>query len=76
MNESIDYGDEELTPLIEGDDNFRFDSGDSFDKKEGFREASSVDELNEEIFNVFEDDEQPLELSDDDVDLDSDDDLL
>ena len=75
MNESIDYGDEELTPLIEGEEGFRFDGGDSFDNKEGFREASSVDELNEEIFNVFEDEDQELELSDD-VDLDSDDDLL
>ena len=75
MNESIDYGDEELTPLIEGEEGFRFDGGDSFDNKEGFREASSVDELNEEIFNVFEDDDQTLDLSDD-VDLDSDDDLL
>ena len=75
MNESIDYGDEELTPLIEGEEDFRFDGGDSFDNKEGFREASSVDELNEEIFNVFEDDDQALDLSDD-ADLDSDDDLL
>ena len=76
MNESIDYGDEELTPLIEGEDGFRFDGDDGFDKQEGFRQASSVDELNDEIFNVFEDDDQPLELSDDDVDLDSEDDLL
>ncbi len=73
MNESIDYGDEELTPLI--DEGFAYDSNDTFDNKEGFREASSVDELNEEIFNVFEDDDQALELSED-IDLDSDEDLL
>lgn len=76
MNESIEYGDEELTPLIEGDDGFRFDGGDSFEKQEGFREASSVDELNEEIFNVFEDDDQTLEIADDEADLESEDDLL
>ena len=76
MNESIDYGDEELTPLIEGEDEFRYDNGEGFDNQEGFRQASSVDELNDEIFNVFEDDDQPLELSDDDIELDSDDDLL
>ncbi len=75
MTESIEYGDEELTPLIEGEENFRFDGGDSFEKQEGFRAAESVDELNEEIFNVFEeDDEQSLE--EEEVDLDSDDDLL
>jgi len=70
MNESIEYGDEELTPLIEGDNDFRFDEGESFDNA-GFREAGSVDELNEEIFNVFEED-STVDLSDDD---DDDDDL-
>ena len=75
MNESIEYGDEELTPLIEGDDEFRFDGGDSFDKQEGFRSADSVSELNEDIFNVFEEDDQPLEVSDDE-ELDNDDDDL
>ena len=75
MNESIEYGDEELTPLIEGDDNFRFDGGDSFEKQEGFRAAESVDELNEEIFNVFEEDDEES-LGEEEVDLDSDDDLL
>ena len=77
MNESIEYGDEELTPLIEGDDNFRFDGGDSFEKQEGFRAAESVDELNKEIFNVFEeDDDDEQSLGEEEVDLDSDDDLL
>ena len=77
MNESIEYGDEELTPLIEGDDNFRFDGGDSFEKQEGFRAAESVDELNEEIFNVFEeDDDDEQSLGEEEVDLNSDDDLL
>ena len=75
MNESIEYGDEELTPLIEGDDTFRFDGGDSFEKQEGFRAAESVDELNEEIFNVFEEDDEES-LGEEEVDLDSDDDLL
>ena len=75
MNESIEYGDEELTPLIEGDDSFRFDGGDSFEKQEGFRAAESVDELNEEIFNVFEEDDEES-LGEEEVDLDSDDDLL
>ena len=66
MNETIEYGDEELTPLIEGDNDFRFDEGESFDNA-GFREAGSVDELNEEIFNVFEEN-STLDLSDDDDD--------
>ncbi|SFR63629.1 DNA-directed RNA polymerase subunit beta [Anaeromicropila populeti] len=70
MTESVEYGDEELTPLIEGDDSFRFDEGDSFESA-GFRE-SSVEELDDEIFDVFEDEASPLELSDDELDLEDD----
>lgn len=66
MTESIDYGDEELTPLIEGDDSFRFDEGDGF-ASAGFREAS-VEELDEEIFDVFEE-EQDADLEEGEEDL-------
>mgnify|MGYP005751590981 CR=1 FL=1 len=79
MTESIDYGDEELTPLIEGEDKFRFDGGDGFDKAEGFREASSVDELDNEIFSVFEDsdqDDSESAGSDSEINIDSDDDEI
>lgn len=59
MAESIDFGDEELTPLIEGEDTFRFDEGEGFSDA-GFREAS-VEELDEEIFDVFEEEEAEAE---------------
>lgn len=59
MAESIDFGDEELTPLIEGEDTFRFDEGEGFSDA-GFREAS-VEELDEEIFDVFEEAEAEAE---------------
>lgn len=61
MSENIDYGDEELTPLIEGEDTFHFDEGEGF-ADAGFREAS-VEELDEEIFDVFEDEDPVVLLS-------------
>ncbi len=46
MTENIDYGDEDLTPLIEGDDNFGFEN-ENFESS-GFSERAA-EELNEEI---------------------------
>ncbi len=52
MTENIDYGDEELTPLIEGDDNFGF--GNENFESSGFSEKDA-DELNEEmVFNELD----------------------
>ena len=52
MSESIDYGDSDLTPLIEGDNGFRYD--------EGYEEAgfsrTNVEEVNHEIFDIYEED--------------------
>jgi len=49
MTENIDYGDTELTPLIEGEENFRYD--------EGYAEAgySEVDPQDGEMFDSFDD---------------------
>ena len=52
MSENIEYGDEDLTPIIEGDNN-QVDSNESFEAA-GYREASSVQELNEEIVDTFD----------------------
>ena len=48
MTENIDYGDTELTPLIEGEENFRYD--------EGYAEAgySEVDPQDGEMFDNFD----------------------
>ncbi|MFW5669509.1 MAG: DNA-directed RNA polymerase subunit beta, partial [Acetivibrio ethanolgignens] len=50
MTESIDYGEEDLTPLIEGEDNFRF--GDESFENAGYSEKAA-DELNDDL--VFAD---------------------
>lgn len=61
MAETIDYGEEDLTPLIEGDDNFRFDDEPFADA--GFSETSGEDE-EESTFDGF-DTEEDIELSND-----------
>lgn len=63
MTENIDYGDGDLTPLIEGDNNFRYDEdyGDA-----GYRETTAEEE--ESFFDSFEED--TVEISDMDDDLD------
>ncbi|MFA9466709.1 MAG: DNA-directed RNA polymerase subunit beta [Velocimicrobium sp.] len=54
MTEHIDYGDEELTPLIEGEENFGFGNNESFESA-GFRETDA-ENLDEEInFNELAD---------------------
>lgn len=51
MTESIDYGDEELTPLIEGDDNFGFEN-ESFEGA-GFTEKAAEELNDEQVFSEF-----------------------
>ncbi len=62
MTENIDYGDGDLTPLIEGDNNFRYDEDYS---EAGYRETSAEEE--ETFFDSFE--EETVELADMDEDL-------
>ncbi|HEX3078033.1 MAG TPA: DNA-directed RNA polymerase subunit beta, partial [Lachnospiraceae bacterium] len=54
MTENIDYGEEDLTPLIEGEEGFRFDDEPFADA--GFRETSA-DEDDDSVFDAFEPDE-------------------
>ena len=60
MTENIDYGDAELTPLIEGEENFRYD--------EGYAEAgySEVDPQDGEMFDSFDDENYAFSDSFDD----------
>ena len=62
MSENIDYGDEDLTPIIEGE-KAQIDEGESF-KAAGYREASSVEELDEEVVSVAEDDAETFSMDD------------
>jgi DNA-directed RNA polymerase subunit beta len=64
MTENIDYGEEDLTPLIEGEDNFRY--GDEPFEEAGYTQRSE-DELNEDL--VFADFDTDFEG--DDMELDS-----
>ncbi|WP_066712957.1 DNA-directed RNA polymerase subunit beta [Clostridium sp. Marseille-P299] len=52
MSENIDYGDGELTPLIEGDENFRYDEG---YEEAGYSEVNPEEESG--MFDVFEEEE-------------------
>jgi DNA-directed RNA polymerase subunit beta len=60
MTENIDYGDADLTPLIEGDSNFRYDEdyGDA-----GYREVTAEEE--ESFFDSFDDEVELSEMDDD-----------
>ena len=54
MTENIEYGDEDLTPLIEGEENFGFGNNESFENA-GFRETDA-ENLDDEInFDEFAD---------------------
>jgi DNA-directed RNA polymerase subunit beta len=64
MTETIDYGEEDLTPLIEGEDNFRY--GDEPFEAAGYSQRSE-DELNDDL--VFADFD--TEFGDGDMELDS-----
>jgi DNA-directed RNA polymerase subunit beta len=61
MTENIDYGDADLTPLIEGDSNFRYDEdyGDA-----GYREVTAEEE-EESFFDSFDDEVELSEMDDD-----------
>ncbi|MGB4661744.1 MAG: DNA-directed RNA polymerase subunit beta, partial [Mobilitalea sp.] len=56
MTESIDYGDSDLTPLIEGDSNFRYD--------EGFEEAgfspANIEDVETDVFDVYEEESEDI----------------
>ena len=60
MTENIDYGDAELAPLIEGEENFRYD--------EGYAEAgyTEVDPQDGEMFDSFDDENYGFSESFDD----------
>ena len=59
MTESIDYGDSDLTPLIEGDNNFRYDEG---YEEAGFTQTAAED-IDSDIFDIYE--EEPDDILDD-----------
>jgi DNA-directed RNA polymerase subunit beta len=61
MSEDIDYGDGDLTPLIEGDESFRYDEDYG---EAGYRETTPEEE--ESFFDTFEDDNVELSEMDDD----------
>ncbi|WP_313132831.1 DNA-directed RNA polymerase subunit beta [Anaerocolumna sp.] len=62
MTENIDYGDGDLTPLIEGDNNFRYDE----DYNEaGYRETTAEEDS---FFDAFEEEEVEAEVELNEVD--------
>jgi DNA-directed RNA polymerase subunit beta len=61
MTETIDYGDSDLTPLIEGDNSFRYDEG---YEEAGFTQGT-VEDLDAEIFDIYED--EPEELLEEEI---------
>ena len=64
MTENIDYGDGDLTPLIEGDNNFRYDEDYS---EAGYRETTAEEDS---FFDAFEEDAVEVnEVDDEDFDL-------
>ena len=68
MTENIDYGEEDLTPLIEADDSFRYDTGSGFEQA-GFSETTA-DKLDESVFESFDDEiTDESEDADDELDL-------
>jgi DNA-directed RNA polymerase subunit beta len=73
MTESVDYGDSELTPLIEGDSSFRYDEG---YEDAGFSQTS-VEDLDSDFFDIYEEEveEVPEDTIDDDIYSDEDEDL-
>ena len=64
MTESVDYGDSDVTQLIEGENNFRYDEG---YESAGFTKTSS-NEIEGEIFDIYEEDSEVLQESNDDED--------
>ncbi len=66
MTESIDYGDSDLTPLIEGDNNFRYDEG---YEDVGFTQTNAED-IDNDIFDIYEEDSEDSEGPEDMMDED------
>ena len=64
MTESIDFGDSDLTPLIEGDNNFRYDEG---YEDAGFTQTNAED-IDSEIFDIYEDESEETEDTEDILD--------
>jgi DNA-directed RNA polymerase subunit beta len=62
MTESVDYGDSDMTQLIEGDNNFRYDEG---YENAGFTKTSG-DDIDSEIFDIYEEASDDLDISDTD----------
>jgi DNA-directed RNA polymerase subunit beta len=62
MTESVDYGDSDMTQLIEGDNNFRYDEG---YENAGFIKTSG-DDIDSEIFDIYEEASDDLDISDTD----------
>ncbi len=56
MTESIDYGESDLTPLIEGDNNFRYDEG---YEEAGFTQGN-VEDIEADIFDIYEDETEDI----------------
>ncbi len=56
MTESIDYGDSDLTPLIEGDNSFRYDEG---YEEAGFTQGN-VEDIEADIFDIYEDESEDI----------------
>ena len=68
MTENIDYGDAELTPLIEGDDKFKYDED---YESAGYRDV--VPEQEDNIFASFDSGEAFDDDSDDEISFSEDD---
>ena len=64
MTETLDYGDSDLTPLIEGDQGFKYDEP---YEDSGFSEVNEEDE--EPVFDAFEESEE-TDDADEDVEID------
>ncbi len=56
MTESIDYGDSDLTPLIEGDNSFRYDEG---YEEAGFTQGN-VEDIESDVFEIYEDESDDI----------------
>ena len=67
MSENIDYGDEDLTPLIEGQDSMNFKSEENIEDA-GYRAADSIEELDDDtLTSVFEEASQDVSDDFDDI---------
>ncbi len=68
MTESVDHGDSDMTQLIEGDNNFRYDEG---YESAGFTKTSGED-IDSDIFDIYEEDSDDIDDSGDDEEYDDD----